>query len=101
MISPVVPYMSEEIGEILGLKDSIHEKEWPTYDDSLAKMSSITLVAQINGKVKDKIEVDAETSKEELEKTALESPKIKALLEGKQVVKVITVPGKLVNIVVK
>jgi len=101
MIAPVVPFMSEEIGEIIGLKHSIHEETWPEYDDNLAKMSSITLVVQINGKIKDKIEVEAETSKEELERLALSSEKIKALLEGQNVVKVITVPNKLVNIVVK
>ena len=101
MISPVVPYMSEEIGDIIGLKDSIHNEEWPKYDDNLAKMSAITVVTQINGKLKDKLEVDADISKEELEKLALSSEKIKSLLEGKQVVKVIVVPNKLVNIVVK
>ncbi|MBQ2644249.1 leucine--tRNA ligase [bacterium] len=101
LIAPVVPYMSEEIGEILGLTESIHSSVWPTFDDNLAKMSSITIVAQINGKIKDKIDVDSEISKDELEKIALNSNKIKANLEGKQVIKVITVPGKLVNIVVK
>ena len=101
MISPVVPYMSEEIGDIIGLKDSIHNEEWPKYDDNLAKMSAITVVTQINGKLKDKLEVDADISKEELERLALSSEKIKSLLEGKQVVKVIVVPNKLVNIVVK
>ena len=63
-------------------------------------MSFITLVVQINGKIKDKIEIDSETSKEELEKIALESEKIKELTAGKKIVKVIVVPGKLVNIVV-
>lgn len=101
MISPVVPYMSEELGEILGMTESVHEAKWPIFDENLAKMSAITVVAQINGKIKDKIEVDAEISKEELEKVAMNSPKIQAQLEGKQVIKVITVPGKLVNIVVK
>jgi len=101
LIAPVVPFMSEEIGEKIGLKQSIHEEKWPDFNENLAKMSSITLVVQINGKIKDKIEVEAETSKEELEKTALQSEKIKALLEGQNVVKVITVPNKLVNIVVK
>ncbi len=101
LIAPVVPFMSEELGEILGLDKSIHEETWPTYDDSLAKMSSITLVVQINGKIKDKIDVEADMTKEELEKTALQSEKIKGLIAGQNVVKVITVPGKLVNIVVK
>ncbi len=101
LFAPVLPHMSEELYEGLGGKDSVHKLEWPKYDEALAKTSTITLVVQINGKVKDKIEVDAELSKENLEKTALASEKIKELTTGKQVVKVITVPGKLVNIVVK
>ena len=101
LLAPVIPHMAEEIYEGLGGKDSIHKVEWPTYDESLAKTSSITLVVQINGKVKDKIEVDAETTKDELEEIALNSSKIKELTSGKQIVKVIVVPAKLVNIVVK
>ncbi len=101
LFAPVLPHMSEELYEGLGGKDSVHKLEWPKYDEALAKTSTITLVVQINGKVKDKIEVDAELSKEDLEKTALASEKIKELTAGKQVAKVITVPGKLVNIVVK
>ena len=101
LLAPVIPHMAEEIYEGLGGKDSIHKVEWPTYDESLAKTSSITLVVQINGKVKDKIEVEAETTKDELEKIALNSSKIKELTSGKQIVKVIVVPAKLVNIVVK
>ncbi len=101
LLAPVLPHMAEEIYEGLGGKDSIHKLEWPTYEDSLAKTSSITLVVQINGKVKDKIEVDAESTKEQLEQFALNSGKIKELTDGKQIVKVIVVPAKLVNIVVK
>ena len=69
--------------------------------NSLSGASKITLVAQINGKVKDKIEVDADSPKEVLEELALNSEKIKELTQGKQIVKVIVVPNKLVNIVVK
>lgn len=101
LVAPVLPHMAEEIYEGLGGKCSIHTLDWPTYEDALAKTSSITLVVQINGKLKDKIEVDAETPKDELEKIALNSDKIKELTNGKQIVKVIVVPGKLVNIVVK
>ena len=93
--------MTEEIYEGLGGKDSVHKLKWPEYDENLAKTSTITLVVQINGKVKDRIEVDAETPKEELEKTALNSSKVKELTMGRQIVKVIVVPAKLVNIVVK
>ncbi len=101
LLAPVLPHMTEEIYEGLGGKDSVHKLEWPKYEEALAKTSSITLVVQINGKVKDKIEVDSETTKEELEKIALNSEKIKELTSGKTVVKVIVVPAKLVNIVVK
>ena len=101
LLAPVLPHMAEEIYEGLGGKDSVHKLEWPKYEEALAKTSSITLVVQINGKVKDKIEVDAETPKDELEKIALNSEKIKELTTDKTVVKVIVVPGKLVNIVVK
>ncbi len=101
LLAPVLPHMTEEIYEGLGGKDSVHKLKWPEYDENLAKTSTITLVVQINGKVKDRIEVDAETPKEELEKTALNSSKVKELTMGRQIVKVIVVPAKLVNIVVK
>ena len=101
LLAPVLPHMAEEIYEGLGGKDSVHKLEWPTYEEALAKTSSITLVVQINGKVKDKIEVDSESTKEQLEQFALNSDKIKDLTDGKQIIKVIVVPGKLVNIVVK
>ena len=101
LLAPVLPHMAEEIYEGLGGKDSVHKLEWPTYEEALAKTSSITLVVQINGKVKDKIEVDSESTKEQLEEFALNSDKIKELTADKTVVKVIVVPGKLVNIVVK
>ena len=101
LLAPVLPHMTEEIYEGLGGKDSVHKLKWPEYDENFAKTSTITLVVQINGKVKDRIEVDAETPKEELEKTALNSSKVKELTMGRQIVKVIVVPAKLVNIVVK
>ena len=101
LLAPVLPHMTEEIYEGLGGKGSIHNVAWPEYKEELAKTSKITLVAQINGKVKDKIEVDADSPKEVLEELALNSEKIKELTEGKQIVKVIVVPNKLVNIVVK
>lgn len=101
LVAPVLPHFSEEIYSNIGGQGSIQETEWPKYDDSLAKASTITLVVQINGKVKDKIEADAETSKEDLEKIALESSKIQELIQGKEIVKIIVVPAKLVNIVIK
>ena len=101
LMSPVAVYLTEEAWHELGGEGSIHDQPWCEWDEKLAKSSSITMVVQINGKVKDKSDVDAEISKDEMEKQALSSDRIKELTAGKSIVKVIVVPGKLVNIVVK
>lgn len=101
LMSPVAVHLTEEAWHELGAKTSIHEEEWPKWDENLAKASSITLIVQVNGKLKDKIEADEALNEEELKALALESPKVKELTEGKTIVKTIVVPKKLVNIVVK
>lgn len=101
LMSPVAVHLTEEAWTELGGIGSIHEQPWCEWDENLAKSSSITLVVQVNGKVKDKIEVDAGLGQDEMKQVALDSPKIKALTEGKTIVKTIVVPGKLVNIVIK
>lgn len=101
LMSPVAVHLTEEAWHELGGETSIHDVEWPKWDENLAKASSITLVVQINGKVKDKIEADEALSEEELKQLALSSEKVKELIEGKTIVKTIVVPKKLVNIVVK
>ena len=101
LLAPTTVHLTEELYHSLGGSGSIHETDWPVYDDKLAKTAAITLVVQVNGKVKDKIEVDSESSKEDLEKAAMSSEKIQETISGKQVVKTIVVPGRLVNIVVK
>ena len=101
LMSPVTVFMADEIWKELGSNNSIHEEKWCEYDENLAKASSITLVVQINGKVKDKIEVDEGLDNETLKEIALSSEKVKELTNGKTIVKTIVVPKKLVNIVVK
>ena len=101
LMSPVTVFLSDEIWKELGAKNSIHDEKWCEYDENLAKASSVTLVVQVNGKVKDKIEVDAGLDNENLKSIAMDSQKIKDLIAGKTVVKTIVVPKKLVNIVVK
>ncbi len=101
LMSPVAVHLTEEAWKELGGKGSIHDEPWCEWDENLAKASSITLVVQVNGKVKDKLEVDEALSQEELKAVAMESPKVKELTDGKEIVKVIVVPKKLVNIVVK
>ncbi len=101
LMSPVTVHLSEEIWHDLGNETSIHDEKWCEWDEDLAKASKITLVVQVNGKVKDKIEADEGLGNDELKELALSSQKIKDLTGGKEVVKVIVVPKKLVNIVVK
>lgn len=101
LMSPVAVHMAEEVWSELGAKTSIHEEPWCEYDENLAKMSSITLIVQINGKVRDKIEASEDLSQDELKEIALNSEKTKEFTAGKEIVKVIVVPKKLVNIVVK
>ena len=101
LMAPVTVHMSEEIWHDLGNSTSIHNEKWCEWDEDLAKASKITLVVQVNGKVKDKIEADEGLGNDELKEVALASQKIKELTSGKEIVKVIVVPKKLVNIVVK
>ena len=101
LMSPVTVFMSDEIWHELGAETSIHDEPWCEWDENLAKASSITLVVQVNGKVKDKITVDEGLDNDAMKDVALNSPKIKELTAGKEIVKTIVVPKKLVNIVVK
>ena len=101
LMSPVAVHLTEEAWHELGGEGSVHDQKWPEWDENLAKASSITLIVQINGKVKDKIEADEALSQDELKELALSSEKVKELTAGKTIVKTIVVPKKLVNIVVK
>ena len=101
LMSPVAVHLTEEAWHELGGQGSIHEQDWCTWDENLAKASSMTLVVQVNGKVKDKIEVDEGLSQDEMKEHALNSEKVQNAIAGKTVVKTIVVPKKLVNIVVK
>jgi len=101
LISPVCVFMSEEIYASLGANQSIHNEPWAKYDEALAKASNITLIVQVNGKIKDKIEAQQDLSNSELEAIAKTSTKVQEAIVGKTIVKTIVVPNKLVNIVVK
>ena len=100
MLAPMAPHMTEELWGMNGHSYSIHQQEFPSWDDDLAAEDVITLVLQVNGKVRDKIEVDAGIEESEAQALALASPKIQSFVEGKSVVKSVYVPGRLVNIVV-
>lgn len=101
LLSPIVPHLAEELYASFGADESIHMQNWVEYDESLAVSQSTTVVIQINGKVREKIEVSPEISKEELENLALSNDKVKTWIGESQIVKIIVVPGRLVNIVIK
>ena len=101
LLNPTAPHITEEMWQLAGFGGFLHEAAWPKYDEAKTVDSTVEIVAQINGKVKDRIMIAASLSKEEMEQAVLENEKVKALTEGKNIVKVICVPGKLVNIVVK
>lgn len=99
LISPITPHMAEELWTLLGNVGSIAYAKWPTYDESKLVEDTVEIVVQINGKIKQHLNVSRTASKEELEELALNDEKIKAELEGKTIRRVIAVPGKLVNVV--
>ena len=101
MLEPFAPYLAEELWEEQGRPAPLFHHAWPAYDPALAQEDEAEIVIQINGKVRGRVFVAFGTAKDTLEKQALGDLKIRALLDGKQVVKVIVVPDKLVNIVVK
>jgi leucyl-tRNA synthetase len=101
MIAPTAPHLAEELWHRLGHRESIHDQSWPKWDETLAKEDEITLVVQVNGKLRDRPTVPASITEDEARKIAQSSDKVQPFLQGKTIVNVIYVPGKLVNIVVK
>jgi leucyl-tRNA synthetase len=100
LLAPFAPHLAEELWASLGNEESIFKQAWPKYNPDLVKDENINLVIQVNGKIRDTIEVSADISEEEAKKIALESEKVKKWLEEKEIKKVIFVKGKLVNIVI-
>jgi leucyl-tRNA synthetase len=99
MLSPIAPHICEELWETLGHNETLAYEAWPTYQEALCVDNVVTIVIQVNGKIRDKIEASADATKEELEKLALESVKVQELLNGATPKKIIVVPKKLVSIV--
>ena len=102
LLNPIAPHITEEIWHtFLGHTDTIANETWPSYDETKITEDTYTMVVQVNGKLRGKIDVSSETSKEEMESLAKSIPNVISFIDGKEIVKVITVPKKLVNIVVK
>ena len=101
LLAPLAPYLAHELWEMLGEKGSLLRAPWPKYDAALAKADEVELAVQINGKVRSRIVVPADSSEEHVKAVALADEKIRAAMEGKQIVQIRVIPGRLVNIVVK
>lgn len=101
LLAPFTPHMAEELWEVTGHETSVHDEAWPTYDEEALAVDEVELAVQVNGKVRDRVMVSTEAKQEEIEAHVMERAKIQEHLKGKTVQKVIVIPKKLVNIVVK
>jgi leucyl-tRNA synthetase len=99
MLAPIAPFIAEELWERMGNKESISLASWPVYDETELVEDEIEVIFQVNGKLKARVNVPNNATKEELEALAYENEQVKSAIEGKTVRKVIAVPNKLVNIV--
>ena len=101
ILSPVAPHICEEMWQNLGHREPIHHQPWPVWDEAALQKSEVEIAVQINGKVRGRVHVPADLTREAAEKDLPENPEIQRLTAGKQIVKVVFVPGRLLNIVVK
>jgi len=101
LLAPIAPHLAEELWQRMGHDYSIHNQNWPHWDEELAKDEEITLVVQVNGKLRDRITVPASITEAEARQLAVERQRVKAYLAGKEIINTIYVPGRLVNFVVE
>ena len=101
LLSPIVPHITHELWKVLGQSSKLLDQAWPKVDESALVKDSLQIIVQVNGKLRSRIEVAASAEKTEIEQAAMDDENVKRFTDGKQVVKVIVVPGKLVNIVVR
>jgi leucyl-tRNA synthetase len=101
LLSPMAPHVAEELWEVLGHRESLAYHPWPAYDPALLKDEQVEVPVQVNGKLRGRVTVPAEATREQMEAAARGDEKIAALLEGKSIVRVVVVPGKLINFVIK
>ncbi len=101
MLAPFAPYLAHELWELLGENSNLLRAPWPKYDPALTKEDELEIAIQVNGKIRSRIVVPADASEDQIREIALADEKVKAAIEGKEIVKVLVVKGRLVNIVVK
>ena len=101
MLAPFAPYLAHELWEMLGETSDLLRAPWPQYDPALAKEEEVEIAIQVNGKIRSRIVVPADAEEAQVRELALADEKVKAAIAGKEVVKVLVVKGRLVNIAVK
>ena len=101
LLAAYAPHIAEELWEMLGKEAPVSLAQWPSYDEALTQEEEVTVVVQVNGKVRDRVQMPADTSEDEMKELALARERIKQFVDGKNIQRVITVPNKLVNIVAK
>lgn len=101
LLAPIAPHITEELWERTGHEYSVHSQTWPTWDDSLTVSEEVTLIVQVDGKLRDRLTVPADIAQDAAQEAALASEKVRAAMGGKTPARVIYVPGRLVNVVTK
>ena len=101
LLNPIAPHMTEEIWSVFGHEGTVSYEAWPTYDEAKLVSDTITIIAKVNGKLRARIDVRAGSSKEDMLEIAMAHENVQNFISGKEIVKTIAVPVKLVNIVVK
>jgi len=101
ILAPFAPHITEELWQLCGYAESIHLQPWPAYNPEVLQVDEVEVVFQVNGKVRGRLLVPSDSTEDELLEIAKEHEKVRVFLEGKQIVKAVTIPGKLVNIVVR
>jgi leucyl-tRNA synthetase len=101
LLSPIVPHITHELWHVLGQESLLLDHGWPKVDEAALVKDSLQIIVQVNGKLRSRVEVPASADKSQVEAAAFADENVLRFTEGKQIIKVIVVPGKLVNIVVK
>src|SRR5262249_30838744 len=101
LLAPFAPHITEELWQQTGHTDSIHNTTWPAFDETMTQDSTFTLVVQVNGKVRERLEVSSEISEAEVRKLVVNNEKVATFIGENTIQRVIYIPGRLVNVVVR
>jgi leucyl-tRNA synthetase len=101
LLAPMAPYLAHELWEMIGEQGNLLKAPWPKYEAALAALDEIEVPVQVNGKLRSRVVLPADASEDQTKQAALADEKLQAAIKGKQIVKVIVVPKKLVNVVVR